>query len=41
MKILLLGATGRTGIYVIEEAMRRGHLISAIVLEKKRYGYAG
>jgi uncharacterized protein YbjT (DUF2867 family) len=30
MKILLLGATGRTGKLVIEEAIRRGHEISAI-----------
>ena len=30
MKILLLGATGRTGRLVIEEAIRRGHKISAI-----------
>ena len=30
MKILLLGATGRTGIQIIEEAMERGHSISAI-----------
>jgi uncharacterized protein YbjT (DUF2867 family) len=30
MKILLLGATGRTGKHIIEEAKRRGHSISAI-----------
>lgn len=30
MKILLLGATGRTGIQIIEEAIKRGHKISAI-----------
>lgn len=30
MRILLLGATGRTGKFVIEEAIRRGHKISAI-----------
>lgn len=30
MKILLLGATGRTGIQIIEEAIKRGHRISAI-----------
>jgi uncharacterized protein YbjT (DUF2867 family) len=30
MKILLLGATGRTGRRVIEEAIKRGHKISAI-----------
>lgn len=30
MKILLLGATGRTGKQIIEEAIKRGHKISAI-----------
>ena len=30
MKILLLGATGRTGKQIIEEAAKRGHTIAAI-----------
>jgi uncharacterized protein YbjT (DUF2867 family) len=30
MKILLLGATGRTGKHIIEEALKKGHQISAI-----------
>jgi putative NADH-flavin reductase len=30
MKILLLGATGRTGKHIIEEAIKRGHKIAAI-----------
>jgi len=30
MKILLLGATGRTGINIIEEALKKGHKIVAI-----------
>jgi uncharacterized protein YbjT (DUF2867 family) len=30
MKILILGATGRTGKYVIAEALKRGHQVSAI-----------
>jgi len=30
MKILILGATGRTGKCIIEEALKRGHKISAI-----------
>jgi putative NADH-flavin reductase len=36
MKILLLGATGRTGKHIIEEALKRGHSIAAIArnLEK-------
>ncbi|MEJ2052990.1 MAG: NAD(P)H-binding protein, partial [Calditrichaceae bacterium] len=31
MKILLLGATGRTGKRIIEQALQRGHKIAAIV----------
>ena len=30
MKILLLGATGRTGQHIIKEAVKRGHAVSAI-----------
>ena len=30
MKILLLGATGRTGKYLIEEAIKKGHKIATI-----------
>ena len=30
MKILVLGATGRTGKYIIDEALKKGHKISAI-----------
>ncbi len=30
MKILLLGATGRTGKHIIEEAIKRGHAIAPI-----------
>ncbi len=40
MKILVLGATGRTGKYVIEEALRKGHKVSAIVRDpQKLKGY--
>jgi uncharacterized protein YbjT (DUF2867 family) len=31
MKILLLGATGRTGKWVLEEAIHRGHIVHALV----------
>lgn len=31
MKILLHGATGRTGIQIFKEAIKRGYEISAIV----------
>ena len=31
MKILILGGTGRTGIQLIEEGLRRGHQINALV----------
>ena len=30
MKILVLGATGRTGKHVIEEALKKGHKIVAV-----------
>ena len=30
MKILVLGATGRTGKYIIEESLKKGHKIAAI-----------
>jgi putative NADH-flavin reductase len=36
MKILLLGATGRTGKLIIEEAIRRGHKISAIARDPEK-----
>jgi len=36
MKILLLGATGRTGKYVIEEALKKGHKISAIARDPEK-----
>jgi uncharacterized protein YbjT (DUF2867 family) len=31
MKILLLGATGRTGKWILEEAIARGHVVNALV----------
>jgi putative NADH-flavin reductase len=36
MKILLLGATGRTGKLVIDEAIRKGHTISAIARDPSK-----
>jgi len=36
MKILLLGATGRTGIHIIKEAIKRGHNISAIARHSEK-----
>lgn len=30
MKILILGATGRTGVEIIKEALKKGHQVSAI-----------
>ena len=40
MKILLLGATGRTGKQIIEEALKKGHTISAIARDpEKLKGY--
>jgi putative NADH-flavin reductase len=36
MKILLLGATGRTGKQIIQEAIKRGHKISAIARDPEK-----
>jgi len=36
MKILLLGATGRTGKQIIKEAIKRGHIISAIARDPEK-----
>ena len=36
MKIMLLGATGRTGIQIIEEAIKRKHEISAIARDPEK-----
>jgi putative NADH-flavin reductase len=36
MKILLLGATGRTGKLIIAEAVKRGHKISAIARDPEK-----
>jgi putative NADH-flavin reductase len=36
MKILLLGATGRTGKLIIAEAIKRGHKISAIARDPEK-----
>jgi len=36
MKILLLGATGRTGKLIIAEAIKRGHQISAIARQSEK-----
>ena len=36
MKILVLGATGRTGKFILEEALKKGHKISAIARDPKK-----
>ena len=36
MKILLLGATGRTGKHIIEEAIKKGHNIAAIARDPEK-----
>lgn len=38
MRILLLGATGRTGRHVLEEALARGHEVNALVRGADRLG---
>jgi putative NADH-flavin reductase len=36
MKILLLGATGRTGKYVVDEVLQRGHELNCLVRDQKK-----
>ena len=36
MRILLLGATGRTGKLLLEQALDHGHIVHALVREKQR-----
>ena len=36
MKILLLGATGRTGKYVVDEALKKGHDLNCLVRDPKK-----
>lgn len=36
MKILLLGATGRTGRHVLQQALERGHLVHALVRDNTK-----
>ncbi|MGB8385133.1 MAG: NAD(P)H-binding protein [Dermatophilaceae bacterium] len=38
MKIAVLGATGRTGHYLVEELMRRGHDLTVLVRSPARLG---
>jgi putative NADH-flavin reductase len=36
MKVLLLGATGRTGKLILNELLRRGHSVNALVRDKSK-----
>jgi putative NADH-flavin reductase len=36
MKILLLGATGRTGKYILDRALQHGHTVHALVRNKQK-----
>jgi putative NADH-flavin reductase len=36
MRILLLGATGRTGKLVMQQALQRGHIVHALVRDKNK-----
>ncbi len=38
MKLLVLGASGRSGRYVVAEALRRGHTVTALVRVSSRTG---
>jgi putative NADH-flavin reductase len=39
MRILLLGATGRTGQLVLEQALERGHIVHALVRDKQKISF--
>ena len=36
MRILVLGATGRTGKFLLEQALARGHIVHALVRDKQK-----
>lgn len=36
MRILLLGATGRTGKYLLDQALAHGHIVHALVRDKQK-----
>ena len=36
MKILLLGATGRTGLHLLRQSLERGHIVHALVRDKRK-----
>ena len=36
MKILILGATGRTGRLIVEEALKQGYDLNVLVRDKKK-----
>jgi putative NADH-flavin reductase len=38
MKLAVLGATGGTGLHVVEQALRRGHTVTAVVRSPERLG---
>src|ERR1700733_6302085 len=42
MKIVVLGATGGTGLEIVRQAMERGHVVTALVRSpEKLHTYAG
>ena len=38
MRILILGATGRVGRELVDQAMQRGHLVTAFVRSPEKLG---
>jgi putative NADH-flavin reductase len=40
MKILLLGATGRTGKYVVDEALQQGYELNCLVRDSQKIKHA-
>lgn len=41
MTILLLGATGRTGKWILQDALERGHTVQVLVRDRKKIGQTG
>ena len=40
MKLIVLGATGGTGLQIVQQAIRRGHAVTAFVRSPERLGEA-
>jgi len=41
MKLVVLGATGGTGVEIVRQSVERGHLVTALVRSPDRLGHFG